>query len=137
MSDEKLRAKYMLLLDWRAQAVVLGGNVTSLCMICVYLQTSSYSKSPGYCIGHYVSAQPLTSSYVATTSSPVVRNSIIPSAIAETWRQCTLLRFSQLLQLLTVVLLLLLFVVTTTTALAVLDRRAALNHCAICVSSNS
>jgi hypothetical protein len=56
MSDEKLRAKYMLLLDWRAQAAVLGGNVTSLCMICVYLQTSKYSKSPGYCIGHYVSS---------------------------------------------------------------------------------
>eukprot|EP00953_Heterococcus_sp_UTEX-ZZ885_P021745 12114-Heterococcus_DN1.PRE.1 len=80
MSDVKLRAKYMLLLDWRAQAAVLGGNVTSLCMICVYLQTSKYSKSPGYCIGHYVSAQPLTSVRVAQNATVVCFTLLICSA---------------------------------------------------------
>jgi hypothetical protein len=55
MTDEKLRAKYILLLVWRVQTAVLSGTVTSLCMICVYLQTIKYSEGPGYCIGHFVS----------------------------------------------------------------------------------
>jgi hypothetical protein len=46
-----MRAKYSVLLDWRAQAAALTGATLSGCALGVYLQTSRIAHEPSYCLG--------------------------------------------------------------------------------------
>jgi hypothetical protein len=51
MSDEKLRNKYYMLLDWRVQGVAIIGATLGLLAIATYLQTSEIAQRETYCLG--------------------------------------------------------------------------------------
>jgi hypothetical protein len=51
MSDEKLRNKYYMLLDWRVQAFAIANATLSLLAIATYIQTTEIAKKEAYCLG--------------------------------------------------------------------------------------
>jgi hypothetical protein len=53
MVDEKMRAKYSRLLDWRVQAAALTGATLSGCAFGAWMQTSRLAREPSYCLGSY------------------------------------------------------------------------------------
>jgi hypothetical protein len=51
MSDEKLRAQYSSLLDWRVQAAAIIGTMLCTCALGAWVQTSRIADEPSYCLG--------------------------------------------------------------------------------------
>jgi hypothetical protein len=51
MSDEKLRSKYYMLLDWRVQAFAIVNATLSLLAVATYIQTTELAQKEAYCLG--------------------------------------------------------------------------------------
>jgi hypothetical protein len=53
MSDEKLRNKYFMLLDWRVQGFAMANATLSLLAVATYIQTTDIAQKETYCLGKY------------------------------------------------------------------------------------